>query len=195
MENRDTADFVARLAASDQRVNEWVLEMEKQHHRLFLPAKRLAPSHEKWKKYTDPCDIKADMRLEHKCRNLEFTGREDFPYDTVLVNEAYKIASHEHWPALMHILVNRKGDCAAVVYGYTQQYWKKGYEWDSTRDKWCLNWYCPKDKVRFCHPNDVLMTRLPKIEDPPEPKQPPPWAAKKKENPEEQMLAPGRYAI
>jgi hypothetical protein len=166
--------FEQRLAESRSRVNSWAKLMEDQGHRVYLPPDRLAPRHEDWRAFQDPCDIKADMRLEHKGRTLAFTCKEDFPYADVIVNETYKIEGQESWPALMHIMASEDGEHAAVVYGCTKKHWFKKWSWDKVQKDWRLNWHCPVRYVRFCRLDEVLSSPLPDQPDPPKPKYDPP---------------------
>lgn len=94
-------------------------------------------------------------RVEHKVRDLKFTCREDYPYSTVIIDEAYKIDNKPD-KVLMYVIENVEGTHAAIVYGFTKSAWKVEEKYDQKRERMCKNYEVDKNIVRFCKIDEVF---------------------------------------
>jgi hypothetical protein len=105
--------------------------------------------------YGDSGDFMLCARVEHKKRKLRFTGKDDYPFNTVIIDEKYKIDNKEDAP-LAYIIENTAGTCAAVVYGWTRPHWKIERLWDSKAGRYGDFYVIDKKYVRFCKPQHAF---------------------------------------
>jgi len=88
--------------------------------------------------------------------NLHFTCRDDYPYDTVIVDEVYKEDAKEDSHVLCYVIENAGRTHAAVVYGFTRKYWGVERRRDPIQGRDCDFYTVPKINVRFCLVDEVF---------------------------------------
>ena len=148
--------FLADLSRSRQFVNQFAIAAEDAGVSVFLPPERVRPDASVRHEYADRGDLFILGRGEIKTRkNLSFTGRQDFPFPTVMFAEAYTVERWEH-PPLMIAIQSATGTAVAVVYGWTRKWWKKERKFDKTVGKEIEVYVCPVEKVRFCDLAEVF---------------------------------------
>jgi hypothetical protein len=80
--------FLAVLGKAHQAEGKWVDQMRTTHGRAVANGVKLVlPDHNPRADFCPTPDAVAAVAIEIKLRNLEFTGPEDFPYDTVFVDD------------------------------------------------------------------------------------------------------------
>lgn len=107
------------------------------------------------RQYADRGDLFATARVEVKRRGLHFTCRADFPYQTLIVDEVYKVEDKSD-PLLMYAILSQSEDYAAVVYGWTRGQWERQTMHDRAQNRACEYYVIDKDRVRFCPVSEVI---------------------------------------
>jgi len=138
--------FYDRLAVSYVRVNKFASSLYKRGINILLP-----PVTDTF----DDGDLFVTLRVEHKVRSLQFTCREDYPYDTIFIDEVYKIDNKFDLP-LCYVIENTDGTCCAVIYGFTKPHWKKETKFDKIQNRVCDFYVVSKSQARFCKPEELF---------------------------------------
>ena len=105
--------------------------------------------------FDDPGDLVVHLRVEHKDRGLEITNADDFRFDTVIVDEVYKIDGIQHRP-FWYVSENADGTRVAVISSRTMDKWQKETKYDHKQGRECQFYVCPKSLVRFCDVDKVF---------------------------------------
>ena len=154
---KDSNSFLRDLATSRVAVNEFAQRMRDKGLQVWLPPESVRPDASVRREYADNGDLMVQGRVEHKVRtNLHFTSREDYPYPTVIVDEAYKVDAKADTPVLAYIIENASRTVAAVVYGWTRKHWQVEEVYDPKQGRRCRNYTVPKQHVRFCEPQEAF---------------------------------------
>jgi hypothetical protein len=149
--------FLCDLSASRRAVNDFADKLRQTGMQVWLPPQRTRPDATVREQYADNGDLMVQGRVEHKVRtNLHFTSREDYPYPTVIVDEAYKVDAKADTPVLAYIIENASRTVAAVVYGWTRKHWQVEEVYDPKQGRKCRNYTVPKQHVRFCEPQEAF---------------------------------------
>ena len=149
-------DFIARLLESREQFNRFALKQAEVGVEILTPPLKISPTHEDRYKHIDKADGLALIWVEHKVRNLEFTCRDDYPFKTVIVDEAYKIDGKQH-PACIYVIQNRSLTHAAVVYGWTKCHWHVEEIFDRSAGRGGSYYTAGVDMVRFCKTEEVFV--------------------------------------
>jgi hypothetical protein len=134
MKSLDEQDptFRADLEDSSRWVQKVASWLHDSGNRVVLNPVRFRPSSDRLEEYSDDGDLGIIHRLEVKHRNLSFTGAEDFPYPTIIVDAA-RLWDEAKPKPYGYILLNQKGTHAAVALGRDWKKWKKTKRKDSMR--------------------------------------------------------------
>jgi len=114
------------------------------------------PSAEQMSEYSDDGDIEIVQRVEVKRRqNLTFTSKEDFPYDTLIV-DACHCYDRAHPKPYAYIILNREMTKAFVVnVRDTHQLWKRVKKNDRFKGREREFYECPISAVRCVSINEA----------------------------------------
>lgn len=156
---KDRATFLQDLNDSRKAVNEFADKLCKRGIQAWLPPERTTPSDIERRQYSDDGDLMLQVRVEHKVRrNLEFTSRQDYPYDTVIVDEVYNFEQKaKGGPPLAYVIENAGRTHAAVIYyAYTRPHWKVEARYDAKQKRHCEFYVVDKQWVRFCEVEKVF---------------------------------------
>jgi hypothetical protein len=155
---KSDSDFLASLSASRRDVNAFAEKMRSRGITVVLPEESTRPDASQRMLYADRGDMTVEMRVEHKVRGIDFTCREDYPYETVIVDEKYKVDLKAGIPLAMYVIENRSRTHAAVVYGWTKNRWTTESIYDAKQRRGCVNYVVHKSLVRFCKSEEVFDT-------------------------------------
>ena len=100
--------FMERLVRSRTHFEEFARKQASMGVDIYTPPINDAPTHAARWAHRDSKDGVLMMAVEHKRRGISFTDRASFPYDTVIVDEVYKIDRKDH-PCLIYICENAAG--------------------------------------------------------------------------------------
>lgn len=98
--------------------------------------------------FGDDGDIELILRVEVKKRGLHFTGRGDYPYPTVIVDEAYKVdrAGRRFWA---YYIVNETETAVCMVPAASRKFWELRPRFDSKEGEQRMFYECPVEHCRF----------------------------------------------
>jgi len=146
-------DFVEDLKRSDKHVDKVVAWLKaKGIHAVKRPL-RIREKIEEMSKFSDKGDIEAVVngslqRIEAKQRFIKFTSKEDFPYDTIIVDVAHAWEKANPKP-MAYILTNRSCTVCLVVSTKTSDRWIKKKRWDSKKRRMRVFYECPIELTKF----------------------------------------------
>jgi hypothetical protein len=88
----------------------------------------VAPDHSQWKEYADDGDIRIrirgrNYRYEVKHRKLKFDSIASYPYESIIVDERYKIEKPHELPLWGYGIVNADRSCMISIPAATERLW------------------------------------------------------------------------
>lgn len=156
---KDDDIFLRDLEKSRRDVDHFATRMRGQGISVAVAEEITRPDSASRRQYADKGDMILSLRVEHKVRDLNFTCREDFPFATVIVDEAYKVREKESDPLLMYVIENRSRTHAAIIYGWTRPRWQIETIYDRRQNRYCENFVVDKSLVRFCPTEEAICIR------------------------------------
>jgi hypothetical protein len=151
------ADFLADFLKSTRAVDRFAAAIRRANVSVWLPPTEIRPDVASRMEYADGGDLMLQLRAEHKVRNLAFTGRADFPFPTLIIDEKYKVdAKAKQSPLFAYFIESRDGQCVACVYGHTKPRWLIQDTYDKKQGRTCTNYVVPIEYVRFCKPEEIF---------------------------------------
>jgi hypothetical protein len=117
------AEFVAALEESQQWVAEVARWMERKGYDVQVKPQRVRPSFESRHDFADEGDIEVRQRVEVKAREVDFTGPDDYPYPTVIVDEQYKVDRRPMRLLFGYVILNRSRTHACLIPARTRRHW------------------------------------------------------------------------
>lgn len=94
-------------------------------------------------------DKTVDLRVEIKRRSIVFTGVHDFLFDTLIVDEVYKVDRVDMNQVAAYFSVNKAGTHIAYIDPQTKDKWVVETRFDSQRNRNATFYGCPKELVAF----------------------------------------------
>lgn len=120
--------FNAHLRDSREAVNFYAKYLTRLGCQIEIPEERLTPTYEQRLEYADSGDLFTQIgdkriRLEVKQRrNIEFSGRADYPYQSIMVCAAHSFEYADPKP-YVYVILNRSLTAAAYILGDTSPEW------------------------------------------------------------------------
>lgn len=153
----DTA-FEADLEKSWRDANEYAALLQDSGINALLGPMVIRPDSSLRMKYADKGDLFIpQLRIEVKTRTFSFSGRHDFRYPTVFIDEKYKFDKKAHIPFLCYVTLSQDKKCAAVAYSFTRHHWMIEEKPDPKQGgRLCVNYAIPKEWAHFCSPEKIL---------------------------------------
>ncbi len=105
----------------------------------------LSPDCESRHEYVDSGDIEVRFRVEVKRRSFVFTGLDDYPYPTVLVDEKHKIDRIPPNRLYGYAVVDKGIGSLCFVSGGTKGQWKVERHYDRSEGGEREFYACPKE--------------------------------------------------
>jgi hypothetical protein len=109
----------------------------------------LTPDRESRFSYMDSGDIEVRFRVEVKRRSFGFTGLNDYPYPTVIVDERYKIDRIPSTRLYGYAVVDEGMSSLCFVSGSTRSQWKVESHYDRSEGEKREFYVCPKELCTF----------------------------------------------
>ena len=154
---KDGNQFLGDLTQSRRAVNRFAAMLRRLGVSAWMPPEEVRPDESVRHQYADDGDLMVQMRVEHKVRtNLTFTCRDDYPYQTVIVDEKYKEDAKSNRRPFLYVIENKAGSCVAVVHWSTRPFWKIEVRPDPIQKRSCEFYTVDKSRVRFCKPEEVF---------------------------------------
>lgn len=146
--------FLADLSASRSRVDRFAAMHRSRGIQIWQHPEVVRPSAEERAEFSDDGDMLVTLRLEHKVRGFAFTGSGDFPFPSIIVDEAYKI---DRLPRpFVYVIESSDGEAAAVISYRTFSQWSKVRRYDASQRRECEFYEAPLSAVRFCGVGEVF---------------------------------------
>jgi hypothetical protein len=99
--------------------------------------------------FADDGDLEIMQRIEVKRRkSLTFSSKEDFPYDSLIVDVCHSYDKAKIKP-YAYIILNEKMDCAFIAYSKHQKHWKKTVKADRFKGRDREFYECPMEYIKF----------------------------------------------
>jgi len=115
---------------------------------VSVPLPRLG-THEDRYKCIDEGDIHCVERIEVKHRQVDFTDRETYPFDTIIVDETYKLEREHTCGLKAYVIVSRDKNYIAYISAGTRKHWTGKTLFDKTQGEDRTFSVCPKALARF----------------------------------------------
>jgi hypothetical protein len=142
--------FISALQGSSKFVSAVASWLAKYDCDVMIRPTLVRPSFELRNDYADAGDIEIRQRVEVKHRSIKFTSATDYPYETVIVDEKFKIDRISRGRLWGYVIVNSECTHACIVKPETWGYWTVQSMYDR-KDKQDRDFYvCPKEHCRFC---------------------------------------------
>lgn len=139
--------FVKDLDDSQRHVAAVVDWMTKKRYKVKALPQTVSPDYESRYEHQDSGDIELRCRVEVKGRNINFSGREDYPFATVFIDELYKIPSV--YELFAYAICSADGGCIAMVYNWTREHWLEREKFDRVAGRSAIFMEIPKEYVAF----------------------------------------------
>ena len=118
-------------------------------HRVRVIPNTVRPSFaERWE-HTDSGDLEVTLRVEVKHVRINFHSRESFPYDSLIVDEAYKVEKQHELPLYGYAQVNASLTGCLIIPMWTRDAWYKEHRFDKQENARRLFYFCPKDRTHY----------------------------------------------
>lgn len=144
----DDPGFVNDLKASESHVHKVAQWLRERGHKVREKEIRIRPDVHQMRDYADDGDleIKERGRVEVKQRKVQFTSKESFPYDTIIVDVAHTWENANPKP-IAYILTNKDTTACLIVETSTSEYWIEVKKWDRFKKRERRFLECP---IKYC---------------------------------------------
>jgi hypothetical protein len=150
---RDDPNFIDDLLASQKAV--WIAAqlLVDCGETIMMRPLSIRPDIKDMSKYADQGDIfilrEGGWRaVEVKHRTLEFTGKDDYPFPTVIVNNRHIWDRADPKP-FAHIIFNKDLSVLCLVMSETSDQWKLVEKMDYAKNRMRTFYVCPKELCGF----------------------------------------------
>lgn len=112
---------------------------------VTVPVPEIRPDVSERMKYMDEGDLLVSMPVQIKERSISFTCQDDYPYDTIFIDEQYKVKKD----TFMYVIVSSDNAHAAIIKRGTRAKWVTQTIYDQKQGRECTNRCCPKELAVF----------------------------------------------
>jgi len=142
-------DFIKDLRESRDAVMVAAEWLNKKGFPVVIKPTFERPKSSDMAEFADDGDLEIMQRIEVKRRkSLTFTSKEDFPYDTLIIDVCHTYDKAKIKP-YAYIILNEKMDCAFIAYSKNQKFWKKTIKSDRFKGRDREFYECPIEYVKF----------------------------------------------
>ncbi len=113
--------------------------------KIVVPVPEIRPDEAERMKYMDEGDLLVTMPVQVKERSIQFSSAEDYPFQTIFIDETYKIKKD----TFMYVIVSSDHLYAALIDRSTRKHWVTESIFDSKQDRQCDNAACPTELASF----------------------------------------------
>lgn len=142
--------FIEALKQSNSCVSVIAAWMTKHNCDVMIRPTVIRPSFESRNEFADSGDIEIRQRVEVKQRSINFTSADDYPYQTVIVDERFKfdrIAPGKLWG---YLIVNESGTHVCCIKPESRSEWTVESKYDKKDGQKRDFYVCPKRLCAFC---------------------------------------------
>ena len=142
--------FVGALKKSESCVSAVATWMRKNNCDVMIHPTLIRPDFESRNKFADSGDIEIRQRVEVKQRGIDFTSAEDYPYQTVIVDEKFKIERIQGGTLWGYMVVNKSGTHVCCIKPDSKSEWTVESKYDRKDGQQRQFYVCPKRLCLFC---------------------------------------------
>ena len=124
------AEFINALADSQAAVDLVAAHLRHYGAQITVPEVKVRPSFAQRMDYQDQGDILLTQRIEVKHKQIDFTCADDYPFETVMLDAAYKIDAMPWGHLHSYVLVNRAKTHAGLVKSSSRPQWSQTTVYD-----------------------------------------------------------------
>ena len=143
------SEFLSALDMSNKSVLLIASWMASENCDVVIKPVVARPSFDSRNEFADGGDIEIRQRVEVKHRFLAFTNADDYPYETVIVDERYKIDRIPKARLYGYVIVNRDCSHACFVMPQTISHWQIEQMFDKKDRQYREFYVCPKELCSF----------------------------------------------
>lgn len=107
------------------------------------------PSFDVRNEFIDSGDIEIRQRVEVKKRGIDFTSASDYPYQTVIVDEQYKVDRIPISHLYGYVVVNKAGTHVCCISKHTKPHWLLSTKFDRKDGQDRTFYECPVEHCVF----------------------------------------------
>lgn len=116
---------------------------------VMIRPTTIRPDFDSRNEFADCGDIEIRQRVEVKQRSIEFTCVNDYPYDTVIVDERFKVDRIEKARLWGYLIVSKSGTYVCCIKSDTKQHWEIKEKFDQKDSQRREFYVCPKSLCTF----------------------------------------------
>lgn len=139
--------FVDDLRASQAYVWKAAKILSELGMHVAVPPLVIRPDESEMADYADAGDLNIIQRAEVKHRMIQFTGRHDYPFQTVIVDVCHAWDKANPKPYL-YLIFNRDASSYLVIHGNTSRHWRRVQRNDKGKNRVREFYECP---IEYCH--------------------------------------------
>jgi len=147
---KSDGDFIQSLKESQKFVSLVASWMKRHGCDVMIRPTEVRPDFDSRNDYTDSGDIEIRQRVEVKQRSIAFTSSSDYPFNTVIVDEEFKIDRIPKSTLWGYIIVNKDSTYACCIKSDTRASWDVERKYDSKDGQHRSFYVCPKELCSFC---------------------------------------------
>lgn len=116
---------------------------------VTLPAHRVTPTWEDRYAFQDQGDLMVAKPHQVKETSYEFTSKNDFPFDQIIVDEEYKIKRQLDNPPAGYWIVNKAKTAALFIPWEAKPRWTTFTSYDKKQGRECTFLRCPLSLTHY----------------------------------------------
>ena len=124
-------EFVRLLNNSNDVVRMVASKLYKDGYNVRILPSLISPDAESRWDYVDDGDMEIIQRIEVKYKpEIDFKSIDDFPYEDIIIDEAYKVDKKYTSTLFTYIIVNKSKTGYLIIPIWTKQHWFKETKFD-----------------------------------------------------------------
>ena len=146
----DDPGFVDDLKESKSHVHKVAEWLRGRGHVVHEKEIRIRPDVEQMRAYADDGDLEIEDRgrVEVKQRKIQFSSKDTFPYNTIIVDVAHTWEKANPKP-IAYILTNKDTTACLIVNASTSEHWLEVKKWDRFKKRERRFLECPITHCEF----------------------------------------------
>lgn len=142
-------NFIDDLRESKEAVNVAAEWLSSHGYPVIVKPIFERPKSSDMAEFSDDGDLEIIQRIEVKRRkSLTFSSKEDFPYNSLIVDVCHTYDKAKVKP-YFYLILNKNMDCAFICYSKHQKHWKKISKFDRFKGRDREFYECPMEYVKF----------------------------------------------
>jgi len=145
---KNDSSFVEDLQNSQQYVWQAAKWLSDSGYNVTIRPVEIRPDVSQMREYSDCGDLEIIQRIEVKHRTLDFTCKDDYPFDTVIVDVAHTYDKARPKP-FAYIIFNKQATHCLIVENKSRKQWIKRTTLDKVKKRERTFYECPIELCSF----------------------------------------------